>query len=673
MRLLKLIAPFNLKMIERYKKMIRKAGGILSLISVALLFFIALFTYRDIGNEKVGLNLTQVIINILIGILFLTIISLYFRWQSTIKKYIPNLLIVLGIIIQIILVIRLEMPFMTDVGYVFTQAERLAANNQNWLHYFYIYPNNVNVTMLWSAFFKLFNILGISNHVLAAKLLQLLLLDISIYYLSKSLKNSFPNLDKWLMVGMIFYLPFTMMALFLYSDIFALVIFNLLIACMAKVLRPGRSLKENWGWFVLTASILGIGVALRSNLGIVGIAVGLTILVAKEFNWKEKGTFLAIIIAGLVLISFLFTNIAAQNNFVQKPQEVTPSVRYVNMSWNPNTNGEIDGTDAWAWSYLPKNERSKKLTAELKDRISNYSILGLGKHIVKKLSFMYATALTHQDFFNLYEHGHLPIWKSIQVFSRIIFQPIYVLLLFSSMITLFKLIRSPKQTESLILLLGISFLGTVMFHGLLWEVRDRYAIITLPAIIILGMIGLHEISAWTLKINSPVKKRGWIVCGIILGVIGIYVATLTAFPATPRETIMSKGYFMYAGGDEKNGRFFKLTKDSTYKVNIHLNHSAKTFNYSLGWIDANTAKKVHVKLVEKSVNKSYKGTSNLNFNAIKSDFKPGTYEFIVTTGKINPTESYLFADVETSAFHTETVKKNNQILKGVIPFFQFIN
>lgn len=358
---------------------------------------------------------------------------------------------------------------------------------------------------------------------------------------------------------------------------------------------------------------------------------------------------------------------------MQKPQEVTPSVRYVNMSWNPNTNGEIDGTDAWAWSYLPENERSKKLTAELKDRISNYSILGLGKHIVKKLSFMYATALTHQDFFNLYEHGHLPIWKSIQVFSRIVFQPIYVLLLFSSMVTLFKMIRSPKRTESLILFLGISFLGTVMFHGLLWEVRDRYAIITLPAIIILGMIGLHEISAWTLKIKSPFKKRGWIVSGIILGIIGIYVATLTAFPATPREIIMSKGYFMYAGGDEKDGRFFKLTKDSTYKVNIHLNHPAKTFNYSLGWVDTNTAKKVHVKLVEKSVNKSYTGTSNLNFNAIKADFKPGTYEFIVTTGKINPTESYLFVDVETSAVHTGTVKKNDQILKGVIPFFQFIN
>lgn len=80
-----------------------------------------------------------------------------------------------------------------------------------------------------------------------------------------------------------------------------------------------------------------------------------------------------------------------------------------------------------------------------------------------------------------------------------------------------------------------------------------------------------------------------------------------------------------------------------------------------------------MKLVEKSVNKSYTGTSNLNFNAIKADFKPGTYEFIVTTGKINPTESYLFVDVETSAVHTGTVKKNDQILKGVIPFFQFIN
>lgn len=673
MRLLKLIAPFNLKMIERYKKMIRKAGGILSLISVALLFFIALFTYRDIGNEKVGLNLTQVIINILIGILFLTIISLYFRWQSTIKKYIPNLLIVLGIIIQIILVIRLEMPFMTDVGYVFTQAERLAANNQNWLHYFYIYPNNVNVTMLWSAFFKLFNILGISNHVLAAKLLQLLLLDISIYYLSKSLKNSFPNLDKWLMVGMIFYLPFTMMALFLYSDIFALVIFNLLIACMAKVLRPGRSLKENLGWFALTAFILGIGVALRSNLGIVGIAVGLTILVAKEFNWKEKGTFLAVIIAGLLLISFLFTNVAAQNNFVQKPQEVTPSVRYVNMSWNPNTNGEIDGADAWAWSDLPKDERTKKLTTELKDRISNYSILGLGKHIVKKLSFMYATGFIHQDFGNLYEHSHKPIWKSIQLFSRIVFQPIYVLLLLSSVFTLFKMIKSPKQTESLILFLGISFLGTVMFHGLLWEVRDRYAVITLPVVIILGTIGIREILDWISKSSMLTKK--WILdtIGIFIGVVGVVIGIFASSPNVPNETIMSKGYYLYAGGNEKSDKSFKLTKNATYKVDINLNHEAKIFNYTLGWINTDAAKKIQIQLHDKSTGKKFKGTTNQNFNTIKANFKPGDYELIVTTGEIKPTGSYLFADVETSALHTERVMKDGKTLNGVIPFFQFID
>ena len=653
--------------------MIRKLGGLFSLLSVALLFFIALFTYRDIGNEEVSINLVQVAISILIGGFLLTIIYLYKAWHSDIQKYMPTVLIILGIAIQVILVVRLEMPFMTDVGYVFTQAERLTDNNQNWLHYFYIYPNNVNIAILWSAIFKVFNFLGISNHVLAAKLLQVLLLDVSVYFMSKSLKDVFPRFYKWIMIGMIFYLPFTMMALFLYSDTFALVIFNLLITCMAKVLKVNYSLRKDFWWFILTAVILGLGVALRSNLGIVGIAVGITILIAKEFKWKDKGIFLIAILVGMVVVSGLFNGIAVNKGYEKNPEEVTPSVRYVNMSWNPNTDGQIDGADAWAWSELPKDERSEKLTEELKNRISNYSVLGLGKHIVRKLSFMYATGFVHQDFGNLYEKGHLPIWQSIQKFSRLIFQPIYVLLLLGSIITILKAMKSSKQIESLVLFLGISFLGTIMFHGLLWEVRDRYAIITLPAMIVLGLIGLHECTDWAIKTKLPIKKRTLVFTGFIVGALGVTVASLVASPITPRETIMSKGYYMYAGGNEKNGETFQLTRNSTYKVRIHLNHQAKTFNYTLGWVDAKAAKKINIKLIKISNDKVYKGTTKQNFNAINAKFEPGDYELITKTGNISPTETYLFANAETSAFQTETVRKNNRVLDGVIPFYQFIN
>ena len=650
--------------------MIRKTGGLLSLVAIVFLFLIALFTYRDVGDSTGGINIVQVAVSSFIGVFILVVISLYKIWQSKIKKYVPLLFIIVGIIGQIIFIITFKLPLMTDVAYVFTQAERLAGNNYNWFHYYFVYPNNVNVTLLWASIFKVFNFLGIQNHILVGRLLQVLLFDLSVYGLSMSLKNKFAKLYKWVMVVMILYVPFTMMAMFLYNDIFALIIFNLTIACLVNSLEDNITSKKRVAWLAFMALLLALGVGLRSNLGIIVIAAGITILISKKFDWKLKSFFIVVSILFLGIVSMAFSISASHNSYEKKAQESTPTITWINMSWNPNTYGQIDGNDAWSWSELPKDERSKQVTEEFKNRISNYSFAGIVKHIVKKVSFMYATGFVHQDFTELYQMNNYPIWKKFQLFSKLIFQPMYVLLLVSGAFAIFKMLKT-RQNETLILFLGISILGTIMFHGLLWEVRDRYAVITLPAIVMLGIIGISDITDRILVTKNMVTR--WMIFGfgLFFGLMGLLIGGLNKQGVLPKETVMSEGYFPYANGNEGGKSDFKLEPFMTYKVSMRLDHKAKDFQYSTGWISDKNSKKLDIKLVNKTTNRSYVGTTQPNNNSIQGNFKPGKYEFVVKTGNITPTKTYLFTDVGTEAWHTNKVMKNNKQLIGVIPYFKF--
>ena len=653
--------------------MLKRLGLGFSTIGLGLLFLISIFTYRDIAVNLPGINLNQSIMT-LVGVVFLVLLlMMLYKLSTRSRKFIFLGTLLIGLILQLVLILKINQPMITDAGYVFTQAERLAIGKTQWLHYFYIYPNNVNVTLLWSVTYKILSFLGI-NHVIGAHFIQLILLDISALCVSLSLNKVLSNkLGSWTFIVNILYMPLNLMTLFIYNDIFAIVIFNLLIAVTIRLFNIDTQDKlKLWLFIILDSIVFAIGFAIRSNLAIVGIALVISILLANNLNWKHKVSTVIFIAVASLAVSMAFTSIAGGLNYHEKAQEVTPAMRYVNMSWNPNTSGEIDGVDAWAWSELPKNQRTDELTNQFKQRIKDYSIIGLMKHVLKKVSFMYANGLTHQDFNFMYEKDHNPIWQSFSWFSRVIFQPFYALLLIAASITLVKtMIRKEHDVlRDIKLFLGLSLLGTLMFHGLLWEVRDRYAIITIPALTFLGTLGLYDIATWSNNRLTNMKSTSLVYVTAIIFLLAGAISFTGSNGKVYAETIASEGFTMYASSEEGQTDY-QLQPKSIYKVPIDLASDATSFTYDIGWTSSEGLQQMNIKLVNQDSGKEYVGTLNQNSNTIHGNFDSGNYLLIVRTGNMQTEKTYLFADTKVNAWHLNPVYRNDKPLKDVIPFYQF--
>jgi|GEM_PF-5148539 len=655
--------------------MLRRLGLGFSTIGLVIIFLICIFTYRDIAIDLPGINLNQSIMTV-VGVAFLiSFLMMMYKLSAYSRKFIFIGTLLIGLILQVALILKINQPMITDAGYVFTQAERLAVGKTQWLHYFYIYPNNVNVTLLWGAIYKVLSFFGI-NHVVGAHFIQLILLDISALYVSLSLNKVLSNkLGSWTFIANILYMPLNLMTLFIYNDIFAIAIFNLLIAVTMQLFNTGNQEKlKRWLLIILDGIIFAIGLAIRSNLAIVGIALIISVILAANLNWRHKMGVVIITAVVSLAVSMAFTGIAGGLNYHEKAQEVTPAMRYVNMSWNPNTSGEIDGTDAWAWSNLPKDQRTEELTNQLKQRMKDYSVVGLIKHVLKKLSFMYANGLTHQDFNFMYDRDHKPIWRGFSWFSRVIFQPFYALLLFAASIALVKtMIRKEHDVlRDIKLFLGLSLLGTLMFHGLLWEVRDRYAIITIPALTLLGTLGLYDIVTWLNSRLIKMKSTSFVYVTIMIFLVAGAVSFTGSNGKVYAETIASEGFTMYASAEEGQTDY-QLHPNSVYKMPIDLASAATSFTYDIGWTSPEGLKQINITLVNQDSGKEYTGTLSQNSNTIHGNFDSGNYLLVVRTGNMQAEKTYLFADTKVNAWHLKTVYRNDKPLKYVIPFYQFNN
>lgn len=655
--------------------MLKRLGLGLSTIGLGIIFLISVFTYRDIAVNLPVINVNQSIMTIVGAVCLVLLLMILYKLSAYLRKYIFIGTLVLGLILQLVLILKINQPMITDAGYVFTQAERLAIGKTQWLHYFYIYPNNVNSTLLWGGIYKVLSVLGI-NHVTGAHFVQLIILDVSALFVSTSLNKVCSNkLGSWTFIVSILYAPLNLMTLFIYNDIFAIGIFNLLVAVTIQLFNMSTQEKlKLWVFIILDAIIFAIGFAIRTNFAIVGIALTLSVIFATNLNWRHKISVVILTAVASLAVSVAFTSIAGMLNYHEKAQEVTPAMRYVNMSWNPSTSGEIDGVDAWAWSELPKDQRAAELTNQFEQRIKGYTVTGLVKHVLKKVSFMYANGLTHQDFNFMYEKDNKPIWQSFSWFSRVIFQPFYALLLFAASMTLLKtmILKEHDVLRDIKLFLGLSLLGVLMFHGLLWEVRDRYALITMPALILLGTLGIYDIVTWLNSSLINIKSTS-LVCITALVFLVAGIISFTGYNGKVyAETIVSEGFTMYASAEEGKTDYH-LQANSTYKVPIDLTSDAASFTYNIGWTSSKSLKRIRIALVNQDSGRQYVGTLKQNSNTIRGRFSAGKYLLIVKTGNIQPAKTYLFADAKVDAWNLEPVYLNNKPLKHVIPFYQFNN
>ncbi|GAO99111.1 AdipoR/hemolysin III family protein [Fructobacillus ficulneus] len=596
------------------------------------------------------------------------------------KAYFVTFIIV-ALFCQLVFLSTFSRPVYTDTGYVTTMAGRLIDGNHNWYQYFFIYPNNVNVVLFWRLVLTPFHWIGVTNYELILPWIQMLMLDIGIFYLSRSLKIFSKPLSSIFLLVALFYTPWFMYAIFPYNDVIAIALIMGVIGSFVRLLNSNSN-QCKWLHGFMMMLMLGVAVTIRQNSVIILIALLLTVLFSKQFTKQLKFGLLVLGILFSLIGTLSFHQFQSSEGFHSKPNLVTPSVRYVNMSWNPNTSGQIDGPDSFLYSNYPKKERSKLITAELKHRIKNLGVIGIPKHAIKKIAFMFSLAYSNEDMGGIQIKPPLlkNEWQAEPFLEMIgnLFQPVYIVLLLSAGLITLYVLKNRKSVNDTIFNLTVfsafSIVGIFTFHILLWEVRDRYALPMIPFLLILAAVGLKtffDIARNQIESNKVKKRTSGIAILALLFLLTSFGVSLSQSQkqVTRTGSVYYSGFSMYT---ENENELVSIPGHAIVKTDVfRLKSSASEFNIDFSKLSREDLKHIKVTLVRTDKKKSWNIKLMPATVTYYGNFSVGKYQLKIENNGQNSIKTNAVQNVGTTNIQGPKVMMNNHDVKGLNTIFNF--
>lgn len=480
--------------------------------------------------------------------------------------------VLVGLFILILLVQGLVAWQFVDVGradsyFVRNQAIAIAHGQTTWPHYFAVYPNNVNYTLVASLSLKGLLSLGINPPWLILNLGRFLWVDLALVagcYLLWTWHHWQPGALSFMLIWL-GSVPIYAYALFAYTDAIVLPIPLLSLAL-------GVWTKRHTGWQRWIGGLSGLllvsfGVWLKSNLIVVWIAVMLILLIAViRHHWHWAWPVLAILtLSGWWLGFHLW---AQASGYHRQTQDALPATSWIAMSLNPQLAGQYNYTDFNQVNRQPTATAKKATTqAMIKQRLQQLGISGGLQHLLQKFRVFWATG--DFDSFRLTTQWiRAPQWflnhqRAIQFWLVTWTQAIFLCLLIGSLWTWF----SAKQHQLSLGYLALIVIGLTVFHVVFWEVEARYAVPLLPILMLLASDATATVPTWSWLREG---NHRWLVSWLmVLGVSfsGISILKTTQTTSTVASVVARQG----------NGAYFKVTTATlpahqTVTLKLPINH-----------------------------------------------------------------------------------------------------
>nr|WP_319488727.1 hypothetical protein [uncultured Caproiciproducens sp.] len=420
-------------------------------------------------------------------------------------------------IFQVVMARAIYRPIGWDCGAIVECAVKGDLTSQRF--YFSTYPNNLLMFYLLKNLLGVFFYFGGTNHWLFLSIVNILLVDLTIYLVFTVCKKLFGlacGFTSYALFVMIFGLsPWLVVP---YSDTFAMVFSPLIILMFLNFQRTGRVFWK--GVYLFLVGFLSvIGYYIKPYTLIVLISILIYLFVRSINSLKRFGFFvLALLIAVTgVSASYFLYNVTVKDPYsnVLDYSQSLPMSYYFMMGLNTAVSGGTGKTLYGAYSdkdnlfvYSLPTQQTKQ-TETLKEamrRIHAYTPTGYARFLSNKANWVFSdgtfwvegegydvdapsvstSAFSQwvQSYFRFYGANYF----SFATFA----QAIWVILLFLLICPLFN--NSNDFKKSLVNVLRIAVLGFLLYQ-MLFEARSRYIIAVLPVIIILstsGFSNFHE-------------------------------------------------------------------------------------------------------------------------------------------------------------------------------------
>lgn len=588
------------------------------------------------------------------------------------------LFITLGLLCQLVFLLTFSRSVYSDTGYVMTMVGRLLDGQHHWYQYFYFYPNNVNVTLFWAMCLAPFKWLGVTKFFFLVRLLQLLFLDLALLYFGTSFNKVKQNAGWLVVILSLFYLPLLTYIVFPYNDLIAVATIFAVLGSFIR-LSLAKTRKGQTGQLVVMMLLMAAGIVVRKNSVIILIALLLTLLFVSKISRKMKALAVVLGLSLTLLGTVGMKSVQHQVGYVSQPSLVTPSIRYVNMSWNPQTSGEINGPDSGMYGDLPKDERAKKITAEFKQRLKTLGVKGIAKHLLKKETFQFALAYSNQDMAKMQVTGLVKHeWQvpSLLGYLGNLFQPVYILMVVAALYVNWLLLRKKKVLSelmtALVLFADLSILGVFTFHVFLWEVRDRYALPAVPFLLMLAVIAWLAFKEQK-SADQPRKQvvlPGLATVSLLCLLLG-FGTGFRQFTATETKigNVYASGFDFYTedGRQEATVQPGHHYQTSSFK----LKDTATNFAFTLGDVTEAEAKDLSLTLTNLATNQVYSIQPKVGLNSLDETFAKGNYRLdLVNKGKQAIKTTFL-QQLGTTNLQGPAVKDNGQKVIGLNFVYDF--
>ncbi|MDT7014373.1 hypothetical protein [Levilactobacillus namurensis] len=437
-------------------------------------------------------------------------------WSTTTYRRVLIGLGILVVVVQILVALSFMDVGRADSYFVRNQAIRLAHGDLTWNHYFLVYPNNVNVTLLEAALLK--GLLPLTRTPwLILNLLRFAWVDTGLLaglFLLKRWRHWRPG-AVWLTLLWLLSVPVYAFSLVAYTDalVMPLVLDTLALVTWSLTYQGWRHWGICWGTLLLISG----GVALKSNMIVLWLATGCLVLLLWWQRQLSGKKVLGWIVSALVLLGLVLGGMSAwgrQQGYQKDPNVALPVTSWIAMSLNTSSEGQYKQADYLLVDQAPTAAaKQAQATGMIEQRIRKLGALGLAVHLMKKFRVFWATG--DFDSFKLTTQWiRAPYWyqnhqREIQFWLVIVTQLLFLMLIFQ---TIWVLLQRPVTVA--VSFLTIMLLGLTVFHVVFWEVEPRYAVPLLPVMMLLGTLGGCLAPTWQFS-HAQVRLGRWIAVGVV--------------------------------------------------------------------------------------------------------------------------------------------------------------
>lgn len=517
------------------EKLIISFTAIFAIISIIVFLNVTL-------NNTTLFNVTKPIVIFMFLAIYIALISTTYFLSKKYKKIFKNEKIIIAlifiaiIIFQIIYSYNCYTEYGWDCGHVLKNAKNLSQNEIEFdANYYMQYYNNIYVMLFFNIIYEICTILHIGNFLYATILINIIIVDLSMFILYLVSKKIFGKNGG--IASMAFSIPLLGMLPWIivpYTDTLSM-IFPILVFYLYLLMKENIDSNKKYILSILLGGILILGIFIKPTVIIVGIAIIIAeILNLKVTKEKIKET-LKIVICILIGIVSVFGIANAYKDYKigkflskEKIYELEiPMTHFMMMGLKTTETadgkfayGVFDQEDAAnTASHIGKDEKTKYNIEEIKVRLQKMGIKGYISFAYKKLnwilcdgSFFYGG---EGNFFASEPFAEGKLAGMVQSFSYLTSENYYIYQSFMQaiwiIVQVFLVISivaiKDNWKDKNILIVRLTITGICMFI-VLFEGRSRYLINHLPFFILLATSGLINIKYFKTIINNLKLRSG---------------------------------------------------------------------------------------------------------------------------------------------------------------------